>query len=51
MRFDLAQGSHQAKRITHLNMQWYNNAMKNLQANISSNLESLNFQTCNDTKL
>ena len=32
-------------------MQWCKTATKNLEANISSSLESLNFQTCNDTKL
>ena len=32
-------------------MQWYNTATKNLETKISSNLESLNFQTCNDIKL
>ena len=32
-------------------MQWYKTATKNLETKISSNLESLKFQTCNDTKL
>ena len=32
-------------------MQRYETSTKNLEANIGRNLESLNFQTCNDTKL
>ena len=32
-------------------MQWYKTATKNLETKISSNLESLSFQTCNDKKL
>ena len=32
-------------------MQWYKTATKNLEANMSSNLEPLNFQTCNDARL
>ena len=32
-------------------MQLYKTATKNLETKISSNLESLNFQVCNDTKL
>ena len=31
-------------------MQWYKTATKNLETKIGSNLESLNFQTCNDIK-
>ena len=39
------------KNNTYLNMQRYKTATKNEETKISSNLESLNFQTCNDTKL
>ena len=39
------------KNNTYLNMQWHKTATKNLETKISSNLESLNFQTCTDIKL
>ena len=39
------------KNNTYSNMQRYETSTKNLEVNIGRNLESLNFQTCNDTKL